>query len=64
MVGAFAVIWSLSLCRNGKVFNDKNSSLMPVYGFTPFMVAASAFEGPRPFYNSVYMVGEFGQGVY
>ena len=29
-VGALAVIWSLWLCRNDKVFNDKNSSLMQV----------------------------------
>ena len=29
-VGALAVIWSLWLCRNDKVFNDKNSSLMPI----------------------------------
>lgn len=29
-VGAFAFIWSLWLCRNDKVFNDKNSSLMQV----------------------------------
>ena len=29
-VGALAVIWSLWLCRNDKVFNDKNPSLMQV----------------------------------
>ena len=29
-VGAIAVIWSLWLCKNDKVFNDKNSSLMQV----------------------------------
>jgi hypothetical protein len=29
-VGAIAIIWSLWLCRNDKVFNDKNSSLMQV----------------------------------
>lgn len=29
-VGALAVTWSLWLCRNDKVFNDKNSSLMQV----------------------------------
>ena len=29
-VGAIAVIWSLWLCRNDKVFNDKNSSVMQV----------------------------------
>ena len=29
-VVALVVIWSLWLCRNDKVFNDKNSSLMQV----------------------------------
>jgi hypothetical protein len=29
-VGALAVIWSLWLCRNNKVFNDKNCSLLQV----------------------------------
>ena len=29
-VGALAVIWSLWLCRNDKVFNDKKYSLMQV----------------------------------
>jgi hypothetical protein len=29
-VGALAVIWSLWLCRNDKVFNDKNCSLLQV----------------------------------
>ena len=29
-MGALAVIWSIWLCRNDKVFNDKNLSLMQV----------------------------------
>jgi hypothetical protein len=29
-VGAMALIWSLWLCRNDKVFNDKNCSLLQV----------------------------------
>ena len=29
-VGALAVTWSLWLCRNDKVFNDKNTSLLQV----------------------------------
>ena len=29
-VGAIAVIWSLWLCRNDKIFNDKNASLLQV----------------------------------
>jgi hypothetical protein len=34
-VGVLAVIWSLWLCRNDKVFSDKNCSLLQViYGCT------------------------------
>ena len=33
-VGALAVIWSLWLCRNDKIFNDKNCSLMQVIYIT------------------------------
>jgi hypothetical protein len=29
-VGAIAFIWSIWLCRNDKVFNDKNSSMLQV----------------------------------
>jgi hypothetical protein len=38
---ALAVIWSLWLCRNNKVFNDKNSfyeGYLPVHPFDLFMV--------------------------
>ena len=43
-VGAIAVIWSLWLCRNDKVFNDKNSSIgyLPMYSYTPIMVGPAA----------------------
>jgi hypothetical protein len=34
-VGAMALIWSLWLCRNDKVFNNKNCSLLQViYRYT------------------------------
>ena len=29
-VGAIAIVWSFWLCRNDKVFNDKNVSLLQV----------------------------------
>jgi hypothetical protein len=44
-VGVLVVIWSLWLCRNEKVFNDKNCSLLQVlYRCTsiPFMVTYTA----------------------
>jgi hypothetical protein len=31
-----------------------------MYDFAPFMVVTSAFEGPRPIYESVYTVEEHG----
>jgi hypothetical protein len=37
---------------------------LPVYGFAPFMVATSTIGGPRPFYEGVYTVREYGQRVY
>ena len=44
-VGAIAVIWSLWLCRNDKVFNDKNASLMQViYRCTSTLRAWSALQ--------------------
>ena len=44
-VGAIAVIWSLWLCRNDKVFNDKNASIMQViYRCTSTLRAWSALQ--------------------
>ena len=44
-VGAIAVIWSLCLCRNDKVFNDKNASLMQViYRYTATLQAWSSLQ--------------------
>jgi hypothetical protein len=45
-VGALAVIWSLSLCRNDKVFNDKISSpLQVIYRCTVLSVYGRLFSG-------------------
>ena len=44
-VGALAVIWSLWLCRNDKVFTDKNCSLMQViYRCTTILRSWSALQ--------------------
>jgi hypothetical protein len=44
-VGAIAVIWSLWLCRNDKVFNDKNYSLLQViYRCTAILRSWSALQ--------------------
>jgi hypothetical protein len=41
-VGVLAIIWLLWLCRNNKVFNDKNYSLLQaIYWFAPFVVTSS-----------------------
>jgi hypothetical protein len=44
-VGAIAIILSLWLCRNDKVFNDKNSSVMQViYRYTATLQSWSALQ--------------------
>jgi hypothetical protein len=44
-VEAIAFIWLLWLCRNDKMFNDKNSSIfggyLPVYQYSLFMVIST-----------------------
>jgi hypothetical protein len=68
-VGVLAVIWSLWLCRNDKVFSNKNCSLLQViYGCTGTlrlwlsMVASAACRKLRPIYGGLYMVRERGEG--
>jgi hypothetical protein len=64
-VGAFAVIWSLWLCRNDKVFNDKVSSpLLMVYWYTPFMIVSLAGGASKPIYEGLYTVGDYGEGYF
>jgi hypothetical protein len=47
-VGAIAFIWSLWLCRNDKVFNDKNSSIFQViYRAIGTLCLWSALQRPR-----------------
>jgi hypothetical protein len=61
-VGAIALIWSLWLCRNDKVFNNKYSSLLPVIYRCTSMVAASSRGGSRLLYGGVYAYGGYGEG--
>ena len=68
-VGAIDVIWSLWLCRNDKVFNDKNTSLMQViyltvYGYDPFMVTSTACGASQPVYGGVFAFGGCGMGFF
>jgi hypothetical protein len=67
-VGAIAVIWSLWLCINDKVFNDKNASLfagyLPVYGYAPFLVSSTACGVSRPLYGGLYTVGGHSEGYF
>jgi hypothetical protein len=56
-VGAIAFIWSLRLCRNDKVFNDKNSSILQViYRATGTLRLCSSLQRPqdRDLYIEVY----------
>jgi hypothetical protein len=56
-VGALVVIWSLWLCRNDKVFNDKNYSFLQVLyrctGILPFMVTSATGGESRPIYEGL-----------
>ena len=55
-VGEIAVIRSFWLCRNDKVFNDKNVSLLQViYRCTTRGVS-------RPLYGGFFATGEYGEG--
>jgi hypothetical protein len=56
-VGALAIIWSLWLCRNDKVFNDKNYSLLQViYRCTATLRSWSALQNAenRDLFTKVY----------
>jgi hypothetical protein len=68
-VGAIAVIWSLWLCRNDKVFDDKNYSLLQVIyrcnaTYAPFVVTSSAAGEQRPVYEGLYTTGGYGEGYF
>jgi hypothetical protein len=52
-VGAIAFIWSLWLCRNDKVFNDKNSSILQVI-YTLRLWLSLQRPQDRDFYMEVY----------
>ena len=68
-VGAYALIWSLWLCRNDLVFNDKKcfSSIgyFPVYALATYVVYATTSGGPTVVQGGVYAVGAGGyRGFY
>jgi hypothetical protein len=46
------------------IFFFSLAGCIPFYGFAPFMVATSTTGGPRPLYEGVYTVGEYGQEVH
>jgi hypothetical protein len=66
-VGAIAFIWSLWLCRNDKVFNDKNSSILQViYRAIGTLRLWSALQRPqdRPLYGDLCTFGSYGEGYF
>jgi hypothetical protein len=69
-VGAIAVIWLLWLCRNDKVFYDKNCSLLQViyrreqYRYALFVVTSSAVGEQRPVYGGLYTTGGYDEGYF
>ena len=67
-VAALAVIWSLWLCRNDKVFNDKKCSFMQViYGTTATLRSWSQLQrvgASRPVYGGLYKTGGYGERLF
>jgi hypothetical protein len=64
-VGAIDFIWSLWLCRNDKVFDDKNliyiADYLPVYQYSPFVVVSTAGGASRPVYGGLCTTGSYGE---
>jgi hypothetical protein len=61
-VGAMALLWSLWLCRNDKVFNNKSSSLLQViYGNSSTLVAATSRGGPQSLFGSMQASEGYGE---
>jgi hypothetical protein len=57
-VGTIVVIWLIWLCRNDKVFNDKNSSFMQfIYrcSYAMFMVVSPKCGVSEPVYRDLFM---------
>jgi hypothetical protein len=60
MVGVLAVIWSLWICTNDKVFNNKYLQ----YRYALFMVTSLADGEQRPIYGDMYTIVEYGEGYF
>jgi hypothetical protein len=64
-VGAIAFIWSIWLCKNDKVFNDKKLFYLAGYlqghWYTLFMVISAASGGSRPLYGGLCTTGSYGE---
>jgi hypothetical protein len=58
-VEELAVIWSLWLRRNDKVFNDKKcfsyAGHISVQFFAPFMVTSAPYGGSGPLYDGTWL---------
>jgi hypothetical protein len=61
-VKGLVVIWSLWLCRNDKVFYDKNYSLLQVIGYSPFVVISLAAGESQPIYGGLYAIEGYVEG--
>jgi hypothetical protein len=66
-VGAITVIWSLWQCRNDKIFNNKNITVMQVIYRCISLLRSwviSAYGGSRSLYGDVYTGGGHGERFY
>jgi hypothetical protein len=41
-----------------------HAGYLQMYNYALFMVTASTLRGPKPIYGGVYMIEEYGQGLY
>jgi hypothetical protein len=63
-VREIAIIWSLWLCRNDKVFTDKTSSLagyLLVYQYSSFIVVSTEGGASRPVYRGMFTEGDYSE---
>jgi hypothetical protein len=66
-VGAVAIIWSLWLYRNDKVFSNRTISLagyLPVYWYSPFVVISTEGGASRPIFGGLFTVGGYNDGYF
>jgi hypothetical protein len=67
-MGASAIIWSLWLCINDKIFNNYlfffSTGYLPVHCYASFMDTSAASGASGPLYGGVFTIGGYGEGYF